>query len=264
MKKAPLRFDFHLHTLDDPLDHHVYHTAYELIDKAARLGLNALAITLHEAQLEHPSITAYAEKKGILLLSGLEQNIEGVHVLLINFEREEAENIRTFSDLATAKQAHHLVIAPHPYFPGSICLGALLEKHASLFDAVEISGFYHRWWNPNLKAMRVAGRLEKPLVGHSDTHTLEQLGTTFSEVTCEANAFDLVSAIKAGEAKVVSRPLSLWEMLLIGWKAVGRSYMPGLDYKKERGYQPLWPPKTLSEIPASTRKLIPTLAQKKS
>ena len=46
----PLKFDFHMHTLDDPYDHHVYHTVFELLDKAASLAYGALAITLHTRQ----------------------------------------------------------------------------------------------------------------------------------------------------------------------------------------------------------------------
>jgi predicted metal-dependent phosphoesterase TrpH len=237
MPPPPLKFDFHLHTLDDPYDHHVYHTAFELIDKAAALGYGALAITLHGFQYRNPEVESYARDRGILLLPGVEQNIGGCHVLLINFDREQAHGIATFADLARARTPENLVIAAHPYYPNSTCLKDKLLEHRELFDAVEISGYYHRLWNPNLKAMAAARELGLPLVGNSDTHTLEQFGTTWSEIACEMDIPELIRGIKAGRAEVKSRSLALGEMGVITWKVVARGYMKWIDYKKERGYQ---------------------------
>ncbi|MDQ3001393.1 MAG: hypothetical protein M3Y08_09045, partial [Fibrobacterota bacterium] len=98
-----LKFDFHMHTLDDPFDHHVYHTVFELLDKAADLAYDALAITLHTRQFHSREAEAYALERGILLIPGVEQDIEQCHVLLINFPKEAAEGIGTFKDLARVK-----------------------------------------------------------------------------------------------------------------------------------------------------------------
>ena len=239
---ALLKFDFHLHTLDDPHDHHVFHTASELIDKAAALGFGALAITLHCAQFESEKARAYAREKGIVLIPGIEQDVEGCHVLLINFPKAAAEAVRTFADLARAKAAHPdaLVIAAHPFYPNGTCLKEKLLENRACFDAVEISGFYHRRWNPNQRALAEAARLDLPLVGNSDTHTLEQFGTTWSEVSAPADAVTAAAvtrAVKSGRVAVKGRPLKLWEMAVITWKVVARGYMPWVDYKRKRGYR---------------------------
>ena len=234
----PLKFDFHLHTLDDPRDRQVFHTVSELIDKAARLGFGALSVTLHCTQFESETARQYARDKGILLIPGVEQDVEGRHVLLINFPKPVAEAVRTFADLARAKAAHPqaLVIAAHPFYPSGSCLKEKLLEHGACFDAVEISGYYRRGWDPNLQAREAAARLGLPLVGNSDTHTLEQLGTTWSEVDCPGETAALIAAIKAGRAAVRGRPLGLREMALITWKVVVRSHMPWVDYKKQRVY----------------------------
>src|SRR6185436_2560983 len=103
------------------------------------------------------------------------------HVLLINFPKSLSESIRTFADLvrARAQTPEALIIAAHPFYPNGTCLKDKLLKHGRLFDAVEVSGFYHRRWNPNRQAEAAALRLGLPLVGNSDTHTLEQFGTTW-------------------------------------------------------------------------------------
>ncbi len=233
-----MKIDFHLHTLDDPCDAHVYHTVYELIDKAAVLGYGALAITLHNLQLESRTAREYAAERGILLLPGIERDIEGCHVLLIQYPKAVSESLHTFADLRAAKRPDGLVIAAHPFFPGGVCLGENLIRHRDLFDAVEISGFYHRRWDPNRKGREAAERLGLPIVGNSDTHTLEQFGTTWSEVDCEPDPARILEAIKAGKAVVKGRPLAALEMALIAYKVVGRGYMKWIDYKRSRGYRP--------------------------
>lgn len=233
-----MKFDFHMHTLDDPEDHHVYHTVFELIDKAASLDYGALAITLHNSQYESRTATRYAAERGILLLSGIERDIEGCHVLLIHYPKQVTESIRTFADLRKAKTPEGLVIAAHPFFPGGVSLRGKLLEHRDLFDAVEVSGFYHRLWDPNRKGREAAQALGLPLVGNSDTHTLEQFGTTWSEIDCDANPASLIQGIKAGRAVVKSRALLSHEIGLITYKVVGRGYMRWINYKRTRGYQP--------------------------
>src|SRR3954470_14339244 len=140
----PLKFDFHMHTLDDPCDHHVFHTVYELVDKAASLGYGALSITLHTRQFESETATRYARERGVLLIPGVEQDVEGCHVLLINFPKAAAEAVSTFEDLkrlkaeaAGAGDRETLVIAPHPFFPSGVALKEAFWQHCGLFDAVE-------------------------------------------------------------------------------------------------------------------------------
>ncbi len=130
-----LKVELHTHTSDDPVDR-IPHTLTQLVDRAAYLGYHALAITLHDRQLDLRPFLTYAADRGIVLIPGMELSIEGRHTLLLNF-RSGAEDVRTFDDLARLKQRQPgLVVAPHPFFPGPTCLGDRLERYASLFDAV--------------------------------------------------------------------------------------------------------------------------------
>lgn len=241
-----IKFDFHMHTLDDPYDQHVYHNVFELLDKAASLGYDALAITLHTKQFSSQTAEEYARNRGILLIPGVERDIEESHVLLINFPKEAAEGIRTFADLARVKgelarmgAPESLVVAPHPFFPSGVALQEKFWDHKELFDAVEVSGFFHRLWDPNRKARAAAAELGLPLIGNSDTHALEQFGTTWSEVECPMDAPSILRAIKAGKASVKGRSLSAGEMGVIGWKVIARGYMKWINYKRKRGWQPV-------------------------
>src|SRR6266853_674567 len=111
-----LKVELHTHTADDPIDRIPY-TTVELIDRAAALGYDALAITLHEHQLDVRRWEGYAADRGVVLIPGVERTIEGRHVLLLNFT-PATEHVRTFADLSRLKTREHgLVVAPHPYFP---------------------------------------------------------------------------------------------------------------------------------------------------
>jgi predicted metal-dependent phosphoesterase TrpH len=205
-----IKVDLHAHTADDPVDTTPYSSA-DLVDRAraAALGYGALAITLHERQLESRALQAYAADRGLVLIAGIERTIEGKHVLLINFSRC-AEDVSTFTDLARPK-AHErgLVIAPHAFYPHRSCLRDRLARHADLFDAVEYNAMFTRSLNFNRRAEAWAAAYGKPMVGNGDVHRLRQLGTTWSVVDVRPGADAICAAIAAGHVRVEPTPLTL-------------------------------------------------------
>jgi predicted metal-dependent phosphoesterase TrpH len=204
-----IKIDLHTHTADDPQDQ-IPHTTEQLIDRAAELGYGALAITLHDKQLAIEPLVAYAAERAIVLVPGVERTIEGKHVLLLNFERG-TEDVRSFDDLAALKHrdARGLVIAPHPFFPGSTCLGGVLDERPELFDAVECNGMFTAQLNFNRAAERWALHHRKPVVGNGDVHRLVQLGTTYSIVRSEPTADGICRAVADGHVRVEARPHSI-------------------------------------------------------
>src|SRR5438552_5604922 len=138
-----LKVELHAHTSDDPVDR-IPHTARDLIDRAAALRYHALAITLHDRQLDVAPLRDYAIERGVVLIPGVERSVEGKHVLLLNFTAAAAE-LTTFEDLRRLKQQERgLVVAPHPFFRLSSCMGGMMDRHAMLVDAVELNGMYTR------------------------------------------------------------------------------------------------------------------------
>jgi predicted metal-dependent phosphoesterase TrpH len=209
-----LKVELHAHTADDPVDR-IPHTGVELIDRAAALGYGALAITLHERQLDLRRLAPYAAERGIILIPGVERTVQGRHVLLLNF-KDGAEQVRRFDDLARLKQrGRGLVIAPHPFFPTTSCLWGLLDRHRDLFDAVEYNAMFTSSVNFNRAAQRWAARHGKPLVGNGDIHRLHQLGTTYSLVDAIPDADAICAAIADGRVEVERTSLS--------WGAVART-----------------------------------------
>lgn len=106
-------------------------------------------------------------------------------------------------------RANGLVIAPHPFFPALSCLRGLLDRHADLFDAVEINAFYTPAIDFNARARRWAAACGKPLVGNCDVHRLAQLGATYSLIDAAPEPDAVCDAIRAGRVAVESRPITM-------------------------------------------------------
>ena len=202
-----LKVELHAHTDRDPLDH-IGHSTRALIDHAASLGYQALAITLHNRYFDPAADADYARERGIVLIPGIERSIGRRHVLLLNFPAA-CDAVRTFDDIAKLKASRNgLVVAPHPYYPILSAVRGWLDAHPDLFDAVEVNSMYTRLVNFNARAIRWARANGKPLVGNTDLHLLGQMGTTFTLVDAPPDPDAICEAIRAGRLEVRTTPLS--------------------------------------------------------
>jgi len=207
-----LKVELHAHTSQDPCDY-IPHTTRELIDRAGQLGYGALAITLHNRHYDPAPDQAYAQARGLLLIPGIERTIAGRHLLLINFPKD-SEAVASFDDLRALKRRHPdgLVIAPHAFYPIGSALGADADRHADIIDAVEVNSVFTSWIDFNRRAVEWARAQGKPIVGNTDLHLLEQMGTTYTlvDVPASADAVAICAAIRAGRVEVRSDALPLF------------------------------------------------------
>jgi predicted metal-dependent phosphoesterase TrpH len=242
-----LKIELHSHTSDDPCDVIPYDT-FELIDAAAAQGYHALAVTLHDRQLDPASFARFAHERGVTLIPGIERTICGKHVLLLNFSAAATEAVRSFDDVRRLKQRERgLVIAPHPFFPSPTSLMSQALEHHDIFDAVEFNGMFTTSLNFNARAERWARERSLPMVGNGDVHRLAQLGTTFSLVDAEPHPAAICSAIREGRVVVQAQPHSavtaagiMGSLLLadlkrgLAWKGTGRRLRPSVNADPSR------------------------------
>ena len=202
-----IKVELHAHTDEDPADR-IAHTATELIDHAASLGYGALAVTLHDKYFNPAPYASYARERGVVLLAGVERTLDRRHVLLINFP-EEAASVRSFADIAALKRrSNGLVIAPHPFYPIASALGPILDRERPIVDAIEANAMYITGLDFNRRAFAWAQAHGVPLVGNTDLHMLEQMGTTYSLVAADPDPDAICDAIRQGRVEVQREPLS--------------------------------------------------------
>jgi predicted metal-dependent phosphoesterase TrpH len=202
-----LKADLHTHTAEDPRDGLDY-SAEMLIEAAAQLNVGVLAITCHEALVHSARLVEFAERRGILLVPGVELCIENKHVVILNPDEEQA-SARTFSELRAMGRRDAALIAPHPFYPTFHSLGRDLVRNIDLFDAIELCSLYCRGADFNRRARRVARRFQMPMVGTSDIHGLPYRDSTFSWIEAEPTVAGVVGALREGRVSVDSRPRSL-------------------------------------------------------
>ena len=146
----------------------------------------------------------------------MELTLSNKHVVVVNPDFRQAEDFRSLDDLAGIRNDRNLIIAPHPFYPGSRCLRSSLETRIDSFDAVEFSFFYSRLINPNKKAVQTASHYGKPLVGSSDCHNIWQVGQTYSLVEAEKTIPSVIAAVKENRVEVATTPLSMGAMFRVG------------------------------------------------
>ncbi|MBU2638823.1 MAG: PHP domain-containing protein [Nanoarchaeota archaeon] len=222
-----LKADFHIHT-NYIQEMETSFSPKELIDKAASMGFDVLCFSEHyiltrlgdyfpeyrkEPLTTYRDFKDYAESKGILLLPAVEMRYKEGEIVLVNFKGD----VRDYPTIESLKSLPKdvFVIAPHPFYKRGMCLGENLEKHIALFDAIEYSHFYAKICNFNKKAVRIAKKCSKPMVGTSDTHMLLQFGYTYTLLDAEKNINSVVRALKKGKLKLVTNPLPLWPFTII-------------------------------------------------
>lgn len=206
-----LKAQLHIHCKDDPQDKLKY-SAEEVIDKAAELDFNVLSFTLHNKLFYPKEIVEYAKKKDILLIPGIELNIEGKDVLIYGLEK--IPEIKKIPDLKKIKNKA-LIIAPHPYLPRYYALRNKLVENIDLFDGLEYAFFYTKFLNHNKKTKKLAEKFKKTLVGMGDIHRLHWFDSTYSLIDSKKNMKDVFEAIKNNKVEVITKPLSVVRFIFI-------------------------------------------------
>ena len=222
-----LKAELHAHCSLDPVDSRLCsYSPEELINEAARLGYQVLAITCHNLDVWSAELSEYAAARGITLIPGMEVTTEGRrHTLVYNFGTV-AENLKTLEQIRARSRRDTLVVAPHPYFPSTKCLASRLDQNIEVFDAIEVSGFRAPGLDFNRRAYRTAAAYSKPLIGSGDVHQLWQLGRTFTWIQAAPAVEPILTAIKQNRVRVESTALSYAEVARWWATALARLIVP--------------------------------------
>jgi predicted metal-dependent phosphoesterase TrpH len=198
------RVELHSHCQGDPVDS-LSHTIFEHIDQAKKVGLDAIAITWHRSICNDPAPYAYAQKLGLLLISGMEAEVDGKHLVVLGLEEGDLPGQTSWAEIRAlrTRKPGVVIVAPHPFYPHPSCLGNRMNGHADCIDAVEWCSLHAHWLpsrvSPNLRAARWAHRHGKPLVACSDAHALRSIGRNASTVEAESlTSPAILDAVRAG------------------------------------------------------------------
>src|ERR1700683_3175087 len=133
------RVEFYSHCLGDPVDSNLSHTLFQSIDRAKEVGLAAIAVPWHRRVCAVPEAFAYARERGILLIPGMEAEVDRRHLVVLNLTEGDLPPDTTWNQVRALRlrKPEVLVLAPHPFYPHPSCLGKVMSDHADCIDAAE-------------------------------------------------------------------------------------------------------------------------------
>jgi predicted metal-dependent phosphoesterase TrpH len=201
MNAASFRIDLHVHSLlsgDNLAD------PEECVLRAIELGLQGLAFSEHYSYAAseplEPLIERYRNR--ILIWRAVEFSVAEGHCLVFG-----ADTDRLCQQYAPAEElvrevngAGGVVIPSHPYRAGS-GIGDLILALPGIAAIEGHNGCNHRSFNQ--RAIKAAQRLRLPIVGGSDAHRPEEIGSCFTVFPERVGAGDLVTLLKSGRYEAV-------------------------------------------------------------
>ena len=211
----PYRVDLHNHCQGDPVDP-LPHTIFEHIDAAKKGGLDAIAMTWHRRVCADPEAFAYAKELGLLLISGMEADVNGKHVVVLGLRDGDLPGVATWDEIRAlrARKPGVVVFAPHPFYPHPSCLNGEVNAHPDCLDAVEWCALHVGWLpdriSPNLRAERWAHRHGKPMLACSDAHSISAIARNPSTVEADALTEEaILEAVRAGRITFPRRSMEI-------------------------------------------------------
>ena len=215
------RIELHSHCQGDPVDRYLTHSVYEQIDEAKKKGLDAIAITWHRKIFNLPEAIAYARERGILLIPGMEAEVNHRHLVVLNLAEGDLPAQPTWNQVRALRlrKPDVLVMAPHPFYPHPSCLGKTMDGHADCIDIVEWCYIHVKWIpgrvNPNTRAESWAKKHGKTVVACSDSHSLRAVGRNASTVEADELTTDaLFAGIRAGRVTFSRAALPLTPLVI--------------------------------------------------
>lgn len=174
----------------------------ELLERAQKLGIDAVCITDHHSHRGADKMIEYARGSGYPIFRGVEIYTELGDMLVFGLKRDTKYHLTTFEELVEMTEADGAVIVPsHP------CRGwDPKHRHAHVFPRETLGHIVaietHNGANAvrsNELARGIAEELGLPGTGGSDAHALWQVGKCVTVFERDIhNQEELISELRAG------------------------------------------------------------------
>ncbi len=179
-------------------------TAERMLEHAKRNGLDAIAITDHDAIEESLRARELAEDDELVVIPGIEVTCSDGHVLALGVEellpkgRPFAETVDSIHDRGGT------AVVPHPYqdFRRGV-LANISEAEVPAADAVEVFNSRYLTGKTNQQARDLALEYDMPMTAGSDAHIAEMVGKGTTLVDADERTADaILAAIREGRTEI--------------------------------------------------------------
>ena len=175
-----------------------------LLEQAAAVGLDALAITDHD---EIDASLAAAEKAGdygLVGITGMEISTAAGHVLGLGITERVPAGLSFEETLDRIHDLGGVAVVPHPYQTSrSGVMANITETELAEADAIEVYNSRLLTGRGNRKARQFAERRDLPQTAGSDAHISEMIGQAVTRIDADdRSASAILDAILDGRTSV--------------------------------------------------------------
>jgi predicted metal-dependent phosphoesterase TrpH len=178
-----------------------------LLEQAGAVGLDALAVTDHDAIEASRRAAELAPDYGLVGIPGMEVTSAAGHVLALGV-RETVPADDSFEEtLANIRDAGGIAVVPHPFQKSRSGVAANISEEAlAAADAVEVYNSRLLTGLANRRAEGFAREHDLPMTAGSDAHIAEMVGQAPTQIgTDERSAAAIVEAIRDGRTSFEGR-----------------------------------------------------------
>ncbi len=189
-----LNIDFHIHTKKYSRDSII--DPVELVTKAEEMDLDAIAITEHNHHWSKEEVDNLQNKTKVLVFSGNEVRTNLGDLIVFGYDKKFEYGYDAHRLIEETHENNGIVIAAHPFKIGTSLGQKIYELDV---DAIEAFDNYNSMKSEEM-AKEAAERLNKPLIGSSDAHKIEQFGYKYTHIDKKINdLYELIQIIKSKE-----------------------------------------------------------------
>lgn len=178
-----------------------------LLEQAAAVGLDALAVTDHDEFAASERAVELAREFDLIGIPAMEVTSQAGHVLAMGIAEQVPSHLSFADTIDAIHDAGGIAIVPHPFQKSRSGVAAnISEDELRTADAIEVYNSRLLTGRANRQARSFAERYEIPQTAGSDAHIAEMVGQAVTAVeTSELSAKGITDAIAAGRTSVEGR-----------------------------------------------------------
>ena len=165
-----------------------------LLEQAAAVGLDAIAVTDHDEIDASLDAASKAAEYGLVGIPGMEVSSAAGHVLALGVEERVPPGMTFAETLTRIRELGGLAVVPHPFQESRSGVLANVDRETlATADAIEVYNSRLLTGRANRQAERFAREYSLPMTAGSDAHISEMVGQAVTKV--ETGGVETVDAI---------------------------------------------------------------------
>ena len=178
-----------------------------LLQQAAAVGLDALAVTDHDEIDASVEAAELAAEYGLVGIVGMEVTSAAGHVLAFGIDELVPSGLPFDERLDRIREAGGIAVVPHPFQKTRHGVAAHVSRdQLASADAIEVYNSRLFTGRANRQAEKFAIRQNLPMTAGSDAHISEMVGQAVTEVGADERSADaILSAVADGRTSVVGK-----------------------------------------------------------